>query len=85
MGILIVNLTGYRLSITVSTCLMGVSILCMIGWLVLITRDGEQKIMAIRRPVPVEEDRLIAQLTEINATLMRASKRVSPEAFGAQR
>jgi len=85
MGILIVNLTGYRLSITVSTCLMGVSVLCMIGWLVLITRDGEQKIMAIRRPVSVDEDRLIAQLTEVNATLMRASKRVSPEAFGARR
>ncbi|HVP48652.1 MAG TPA: hypothetical protein VMT32_18790 [Bryobacteraceae bacterium] len=85
MGILIVNLTGYRLSITVSTCLMGVSILCMIGWMVLITRDGEQKLMAIRHPVSVDEDRLIAQLTEINATLMRTSKRVNPQAFGAQR
>jgi len=85
MGILVVNLTGYRLSITVSTFLMGVSTLCMIGWLVLISRDGERKLMAIRHPVSVDEDRLIAQLTEINATLMRASKRVTPEAFGAQR
>lgn len=85
MGILIVNLTGYRLSIAVSTCLQGASVLCMIGWLVLISRDGEQKIMAIRHPVPVDEDRLIAQLTEINATLMRTGKRVSPEAFGARR
>jgi hypothetical protein len=83
MGILIVNLTGHRLSITVSTLLMGVTVLCMMGWLVLISRDGEQKLMTIR-PVSVDEDRLIVQLTEINATLLRASKRVSPEAFGAR-
>ncbi|MBZ5591433.1 MAG: hypothetical protein LAP39_04290 [Acidobacteriia bacterium] len=85
LGILIVNLTGYRLSIAVSTSLQGVSILCMIGWLALISREGEEKIMAIRRPMPVDENRLIAQLTEINATLMRASKRTSPEVFGARR
>jgi hypothetical protein len=85
MGILIVNLTGHRLSITVSTCLMGVSALCMIGWLILMSREGEQKIMAIRHPVPVDESRLVAQLTEINATLMRARKQTSPEASSVRR
>jgi hypothetical protein len=85
MGILIVNLTGYRLSITVSTCLMGVSVLCVIGWLILMSRDGEQKIMAIRHPVPVDESRLVAQLAEINATLLRARKQTSPEASGVRR
>ena len=85
MGTLIVNLTGYRLSITVSTCLMGVSLLCMIGWLILMSREGEQKIMAIRHPVPVDESRLVAQLAEINATLLRARKQTSPEASGVRR
>jgi predicted PurR-regulated permease PerM len=85
MGILIVNLTGNRLSIAVSTCLMGVSVLCMIGWLVLMSREGEQKIMAIRHPVPVDESRLVAQLAEINATLLRARKQTSPEASGVRR
>jgi len=85
MGILIVNLTGYRLSIAVSTSLMGVSDLCLIGWLLLMTREGEQKIMAIRHPVPVDESRLVAQLAEINATLMRAKKQTSPEITGIRR
>jgi len=85
MGILIVNLTGYRLSIAVSTSLMGVSDLCLIGWLLLMTREGEQKIMAIRHPVPVDESRLVAQLAEINATLMRAKKQTSPETTGIRR
>ena len=84
MGILIVNLTGYRLSIALSTCLMCVSVLCMIGWLILMTREGEQKIMAIRH-LPVDESRLVAQLTEINATLLRARKYTSPEASGVRR
>jgi hypothetical protein len=81
MGILIVNLTSYRLGVSVSTVLMGVTDLCLIGWLVLMSREGEQKIMAIRHPVPVDENRLVAQLAEINATLMRARKQTSPEAF----
>jgi hypothetical protein len=80
MGILIVNLTSYRLGVSVSTVLMGVTDLCLIGWLVLMSREGEQKIMAIRHPVPVDENRLVAQLAEINATLMRARKQTSPEA-----
>jgi hypothetical protein len=85
MGILIVNLTSYRHGIAVSTCLLGVSVLCIIGWLILMTREGEQTIMAIRHPVPVDESRLVAQLAEINATLMRASKQTRPEAPGVRR
>jgi len=85
IGILVVNLIDYRLSLPVSTCLEAVSVLCIVGWLVFISREGEQKIMAIRHPVPVDEDRLIGQLTEINATLMRASGRATPEAFGGRR
>jgi hypothetical protein len=85
MGILIVNLTGYQLGISVSTCLMGVSLSCIIGWLVLMSRAGEQKIMAIRHPVPVDENRLVAQLAEINATLMRARKHTNPEASEVRR
>jgi len=84
MGILIVNLTGYRLSIPVSTSLMGVSVLCVIGWLILMSAEGEHKIVAIR-PAPVDESRLVAQLAEINATLMRARKQTSPEASGMRR
>ncbi len=85
MGILIVNLTSYRLGVSVSTILMGVTDLCLVGWLILMSRAGEEKIMAIRHPVPVDESRLVAQLAEINATLMRAGKQTSPEASGMRR
>jgi hypothetical protein len=80
MGILIVNLTGSRLGAPVSTILMGVTVLCLVGWMILMTRDGEHRIMAIRHPVPVDENRLVAQPAEINDTLMRARKQTSPEA-----
>jgi len=77
IGILIANLTGYQLNSTVSDSLMGVADLCLIGWLILMSREGEEKIMAFRPPIPaVDESRLIEQLANINATLLRASKRV---------
>lgn len=85
MGILVVNLTSYRLGLSVGTCLMGVTALCFIGWLSLMSRAGEEKIMAIRHPVPVDENRLVSQLAEINATLLRARKQTSPEASEIRR
>jgi hypothetical protein len=85
MGILIVNLTSYRFGVSVSTILMVVGDLCFIGWMILMSRAGEEKIMAIRHPVPVDENRLVAQLAEINATLMRARKQTSPEASEVRR
>jgi hypothetical protein len=53
--------------------------------MILMSQAGEQKIMAIRHPVPVDEDRLVAQLAEINATLMRARKQTRPEASEVRR
>ena len=76
MSILLVNVTGSRISIVVSSWLMGISTACLIAWLTLITRAGEVKMMAIRKPlVTASEDRLIEQLANINATLLRASKK----------
>jgi hypothetical protein len=85
MGILVVNLTSYRLGASVSTILMGVTDFCLIAWMILMSRAGEEKIMAIRHPVPLDENRLVAQLAEINATLMRARKQTSPEASDVHR
>jgi hypothetical protein len=56
--------------------LMAISMACLIAWMTLITRIGEVKMMAIRKPlVTASEDRLIEQLANINATLLRASKK----------
>jgi hypothetical protein len=86
MGILIVNLAGRQISYVMSTCLMGATDLCLIAWLLLIRREGEQKMIVIRHQMPsVDEARLIEQLESINATLLRASKKASPVVSTVQR
>jgi len=86
MGILIVNLAGRQLSNVMSTCLMGATDLCLIAWLTLIRREGEQKMIVIRNQMPaVDESRLIEHLESINATLLRASKKASPVASSVRR
>src|ERR1700730_13570395 len=60
MFILLVNVTGYRFIIAVSSWLMGIPTACLIPWITLIPRAGEVKMMAIRKPlVTATEDRLI--------------------------
>ena len=86
LGILIVNLAGRQLSNVMSTCLMGATDLCLIAWLTLIRREGEQKMIVIRNQMPaVDESRLIEHLESINATLLRASKKASPVASSVRR
>jgi hypothetical protein len=65
---------------------MGATDLCLIAWLLLIRREGEQKMIVIRHQMPsVDEARLIEQLESINATLLRASKKASPVVSTVQR
>jgi hypothetical protein len=75
LGILIVNLTGFaETARVVSTCVQGIFLLCLIGWLTLLSREGETKLSEFRKPLPAAyEQRLIEQLSHINATLLRAS------------
>jgi hypothetical protein len=85
MATLLVNVTGSGISIAVSSWLMGISMACLIAWMTLISRRGEVTMMAIRKPlVTASEDRLIEQLANINATLLRASKKHS-EIYTARR
>lgn len=77
MGIFIVNLTSFEAGRVISTCLMGVSFLCLIAWITLLSREGEHKIAVFRKPLPASyEQRLVEQLSNINATLLRASAKV---------
>jgi hypothetical protein len=86
IGLLILNLTGYGRRVTVSTALIGISVLCLIGWITLVSRAGETKMVAIRSQMqPADEERLIGQLASINATLLRASKKANPPAFSVER
>ena len=86
MGILVVDLAGRQLSNVMSTCLMAATDLCLIAWLILIRREGEQKMIVIRSQMAsMDESRLVAQLESINATLLRASKKTSPAISTIQR
>lgn len=77
LGIFIANLTSLQTSMLINTCLMGVSTLCLLAWIVLLSRAGESKVAVFAKPLPAAyEQRLVEQLTSINATLLRASSRV---------
>jgi hypothetical protein len=79
LGILIVNLKGYGMRGTMSASLMGVSTLCLVGWLVLLDREGESQIMVLRKQwTSSDEERLVGQLAAINATLLRAPRNLNP-------
>jgi hypothetical protein len=77
LGIFIVNMTRFESGRIISTCLMGVSSLCLIAWIALLSREGESKLAAFRKPLPTAyEQMLVDQLSSINATLLRASAKV---------
>jgi len=77
LGIFIANVASPQTVATISTCLMGVASLCLVAWIVLLSREGESKIAVMPKPLPaVYEQRLVEQLSSINATLLRASSKV---------
>jgi len=86
MATLVANLTGERFFMIASSCLMAVSISCLVAWIRLLSRDGERKMVVIRAHMqPAEEERLVSQLATINATLLRASKKANTPIFSAER
>ncbi len=75
MAILIVNLIGYAQARgVVSACVQAIFLFCLVSWMTMLSRVGETKLAHFRKPLPVAyEQRLIEQLSHINATLLRAS------------
>jgi hypothetical protein len=78
LGIFIVNITSFqRYGDMISTVLMGISLLCLVAWIALLSPQGETKIANIPKALPPEyEQRLVEHLSAINKTLLRASSRV---------
>ena len=77
IGIFIANGTSAEAGLIISTCLIGVSFLCLCAWNVLLSRAGESKIAVMPKPLPTAyEEKLVEQLASINATLLRASAKV---------
>jgi len=84
IGTLIVNFTGYRLSLTISSLLLGVSICCLVSWIVLMTQEGERT-MVRSQVLHLSEERLVEQLEKINATLTRAGRSANATAETVKR
>jgi hypothetical protein len=73
-GILLRSIYGPgAVSIHISTALLGVATLVILGWLFLITPGGEQirKVLGI---APEQEQRILQQLESLNATLLKISR-----------
>jgi len=76
LGLLLHALWGINLSAEVNLFLGGASLLCVVGWLVLLNPAGEN----VQAHLPVfgsgDEERILRGLDTVNAALMRASRRV---------
>jgi hypothetical protein len=76
MGFLILNLAGYGIHRLVSPFLVGLTAVCFLTWLVLLSRGGEVKTAVLRSDwAPSDEKRLIEQLNTLNSTLIRVARK----------
>lgn len=76
VGLLIRNVTGREATIAVNVALMAVTDVSLLVWIVFLNRTGEA-IQVKLRPArsPELEKKLLAQLSDVNATLSRSSRR----------
>ena len=76
MGLLVRNLIGHSVTVAVNVALSTVDLVCLIMWAALLTRAGETSAMVLRHNWrPEEQQRLMDQLSTINATLLRAARK----------
>jgi hypothetical protein len=76
MGFLVRNVAGDTVMGGVNIALASVTTLCWLGWLILLSPAGEAGKVTLRRVFdPEDEKRLIAQLTSINSSLLRATRK----------
>jgi hypothetical protein len=73
---LIHNVVGRELIRQLNNVVLVMTIGCYLGWMFLLTRAGETRAAMLRHNwTPEGEQRLIDQLNNINATLLRVSRR----------
>lgn len=65
---------GEQVTPVVNLIMLALAVGCIISWTFLLTRAGEV-LATRRRPAPETETRLLAQLSAINDTLLRSSKK----------
>ena len=76
MGYLVRNVRGNTVTHTVNVVHLVITIACYATWMIMLTRRGEETKMVVRREfTPAEEKRLVDQLTSINSSLLRATRK----------
>jgi hypothetical protein len=76
MTILVRNVVGHELMGQLNSVLQVISAACYLVWIFFLTRAGESRITMLRHNwSPDDEQRLIEQLNNINATLLRAARK----------
>ena len=76
MTIFIRNVVGYEVAREINNVVIVISAACYMVWIFFLTRRGESRIVKLRHSWTEEdEQRLIDQLNNINATLLRAARR----------
>jgi len=65
---------GLKLGDTFNLFLMGASSGCVVAWLLLLNRKGEEVRASIPRFGPEHEQRILTQLDALNSTLLKISK-----------
>ncbi len=76
MGLLVRNLTGHGVTMAVNIGLSTLDLACLALWAALLTRAGETSTMVLRNHWrPEQQQRLMEQLSAINASLLRAARK----------
>lgn len=76
MGLLALNLTGQQITPLINNAMGGVTVLCFVTWLVLLSAKGEARKVALRFEWSAEqEQRMVKQLSAINSSLLRAARK----------
>jgi hypothetical protein len=75
LRLVLYNIFGMKNMEQFNTAMTAVSCVCMLAWLFLLTRDGEE--VRIKQPWirPEQEERILSQLDSINAALLKTARK----------
>ena len=75
LSIILISVLGLKLSSAVDAGLLAVSCACLIAWLVLLSRKGDEVVVSLPHFSAGHEERILLQLDTINSTLLKIGKK----------
>lgn len=76
LALFVQNIRGLEITRIISTILIALTCACLVVWIFLLRRQGEEQTVSVRRQWhPEEGERLVRQLDAINAALLRSSRK----------